>query len=146
MSAALIRPASPADYSGLLALLDEAGLPKDDLTGARLDGFLVLARGGRLEGAVGLERYGPVALLRSLAVAAKLRGAGMGRRLVDALETRAREAGVEQLWLLTTTADGFFARLGYARADRADAPDAIRGSSEFAGLCPASAICMTKRL
>lgn len=63
-----------------------------------------------------------------------------------AAEARARSHGVQQLCLLTTTAERFFERLGYERADREAAPTAIRGTSEFTSLCPASAAFMRKRL
>jgi hypothetical protein len=36
--------------------------------------------------------------------------------------------------------------LGYQRADRDAAPAAIRSTSEFTSLCPASAVFLRKRL
>ena len=58
----------------------------------------------------------------------------------------AGEAGVETLYLLTTTAPEFFGERGYAEVNREEAPEAIRGSTEFADLCPTTATCMRKRL
>jgi amino-acid N-acetyltransferase len=80
------------------------------------------------------------ALLRSLAVAAHHRGAGLGRKLVAAAEARTRSHGVQELCLLTTTAERFFEGLGYERTDREAAPASIRGTSEFTSPCPASGI------
>jgi amino-acid N-acetyltransferase len=54
--------------------------------------------------------------------------------------------GVETLLLLTTTAERFFARRGYAVGPRDAAPLEIRQTPEFAGLCPSSSVCMRKRL
>jgi amino-acid N-acetyltransferase len=48
------------------------------------------------------------------------------------------------LYLLTTTAREFFAGRGYRAIDRADAPERIRGTTEFSDLCPASATAMVK--
>ena len=70
------------------------------------------------QGIVGLERFGSVALLRSLAVAAELRGTGVGKALVAAAEEYAQTKNVQTLYLLTTTAADFFARLGYAPLPR----------------------------
>lgn len=127
-------------------LLAQSHLPTADLTPALLQHFLAYGTAEDPAGVVGLELHGPVALLRSLAVAAHDRGAGLGRRLVAAAEARARLHGVQELCLLTTTAERFFERLGYERADREAAPAAIRGTSEFTSLCPASAAFMRKRL
>jgi amino-acid N-acetyltransferase len=54
--------------------------------------------------------------------------------------------GVRELFLLTTTAEPIFARWGFRRVDRAEAPPAIRESREFASLCPASAVFMARRV
>jgi amino-acid N-acetyltransferase len=47
---------------------------------------------------------------------------------------------------LTTTAESFFAKHGYQRAARESAPAAIRGTREFAGICPASSTFMLRHL
>ena len=58
---------------------------------------------------------------------------------------RAR-CGMDQLVLLTQTAEPFFATRGYAVIAREAAPAAVRRSAEFRSICPASAICMTRQL
>jgi amino-acid N-acetyltransferase len=75
-----------------------------------------------------------------------MRGRGCGRRLVAEAEQYAARNGVQSLYLLTTTAEEFFRRLGYVRIDRASAPEAIRQTSEFSGLCPSSSAVMMKAL
>lgn len=58
-------------------------------------------------------------LLRSLAVVHARRGRRLGARLVACVEQQARSAGYPNVTLLTTTAERFFAGLGYARVERA---------------------------
>jgi hypothetical protein len=53
---------------------------------------------------------------------------------------------MEKASLPTTAASDFFVRYGYRVVDRGSAPDAIRGATQFAELCPASAAFMTKTL
>lgn len=144
----MTAPASPtaADWRRVLDLLRSAGLPTADLDDAHRDRFLAVRDGVAVVGCVAVEPYGEAGLLRSLAVAADARGRGLGARLVDAAEARARAAGLRTLYLLTTTAAPFFETRGYAAADRSDVPDAVRQSAEFAGVCPASAVCMGKLL
>jgi amino-acid N-acetyltransferase len=138
--------ARPADFSAIVRLLADAALPHDDLTPEHLRHFLVLRDGDGIAGVVGMEVAEDAGLLRSLAVPEARRGGGRASRLVEALEAHARAAGIRTLYLLTTTAEGFFARRGYASADRTAVPDAIAATPEFRGICPASAACMAKAL
>jgi amino-acid N-acetyltransferase len=101
---------------------------------------------GQVLGCIGLERYGDIGLLRSLAVQEHAKGQGWGKALVEKLEAQAKQQGIEQLVLLTETADQFFAKLGYLRIDRNDVPESVKRSSEFAHVCPASAVVMIKKL
>lgn len=137
---------TPAEWPAVLALLRASALPTADLADADRERFVVARRGGGVVGCVAVEPYGDAGLLRSLAVAPEARGTGLGRRLVAAAEDAARAAGLQELVLLTTTAAPFFASLGWAPVDRADVSEALRASSEFAGLCPASAACLGKAL
>jgi amino-acid N-acetyltransferase len=127
-------------------LLSESGLPFEDITAQHLKNFFGCGSGSELKGLVGLEVYGDVALLRSLAVTAERRGWGLGSKLVEHAEGYAREKGVASLYLLTTTAEAFFLRRGYARIPREDAPAAIKGTKEFSGICPVSSAFMVKHL
>jgi amino-acid N-acetyltransferase len=127
-------------------LLSESGLPIEDITTQHLHHFFGCGSGLELEGLVGLELYGDVALLRSLAVASSKRGTGVGSGLVAHAERHARDQGVQSLYLLTTTAEQFFLRRGYARVPRDEAPAAIKGTKEFSGICPSSSAFMVKQL
>lgn len=141
-----IRRCGPGDEPAVLSLLAAAGLTTGDLEGAAMGGFLVAAGDDGLVGVAGIEAFGTEGLLRSVAVAPAARGKGLGAALVAAAEAHAMLAGLRALYLLTTTAPEFFARLGYERVDRDEAPPGIAGSAEFARLCPASAACMRKYL
>jgi amino-acid N-acetyltransferase len=141
-----IQPAAPRHLDGIRQLLSASSLPDEDLTPAHLEHFFVAEEGETLVGVVGMERYGDVALLRSLAVSAPHRGEGVGRRLTDAIEQHARREGVHELYLLTTTAAGYFEQRGYRRIEREGMPRAIQTTEEAARLCPSSATCMRKRV
>lgn len=128
------------------ALLTEAGLQVSDLSGSASLHLLGVREGGRLVGLVGIEAYGSVGLLRSLAVTPVRRNAGLGVGLVSNAEALAAARGIRTLYLLTITAAGFFARLGYGVIPRSEAPAAIAATTQFMGLCPASATFMRKGL
>lgn len=124
--------------------LVEASLPTSDLAEHHLS--LVAERDAQAVGAVGLERYGATALLRSLVVVPSAQRQGVARALIDALEKDAKADGVEELWLLTTDKSRFFQGLGYVLQSRERAPGTIRSSREFSVLCPSDATLMSKVL
>ena len=141
-----ITGARASDHGAIVRLLDAADLPYRDVTPAMLAHFLVVWREGELCGVIGLEPFPRVGLLRSLAVAGTERGRGLGIALTRALERHARDLGIEELYLLTTTADRFFGKLGYRQVPRGDAPAEIRGTTEFRELCAESSVLMARGL
>jgi amino-acid N-acetyltransferase len=126
-------------------LLAQCGLPNADI-GPHLEHFTLAWADGELAGVVGLELLAPHALLRSLAVAPDFRGRGLARALCAHAAELARQRGARELYLLTTTAEGFFGKLGYAVVARGGVPATVRGTEEFRALCPASAVCMSLRI
>jgi N-acetylglutamate synthase-like GNAT family acetyltransferase/uncharacterized damage-inducible protein DinB len=140
----VIAGAAPADLDPVRRLLGAAALPHGDIVAAMLEHFLVARRGAELIGVIGLEPLGEVGLLRSAAVAAPHRGVGLGVALARAIEQHARAVGVRRLYLLTTTAEGFFDRLGYRTVPRPEAPAAIRDTTEYRELCASTSVCMVK--
>jgi amino-acid N-acetyltransferase len=140
-----IEPATPDDMPDVLALLDRHGLPRDGVR-ARVATMVVARDRSTLVGVAALELYSADALLRSVAVDAGYQGQRIGHRLTEAALDMARNHGVATVFLLTTTAEGFFPRLGFEPISRADVPDSVRTSIEFQSACPASAIVMRKRL
>ena len=138
-----LRAARPDDWPGVEALLRACALPIDGAADHLAD-FVVADVAGRVVAVAGLETHGVAdGLLRSVAVSADVRSAGLGRALVDAVERLARGRALQRLHLLTTTAAPYFARRGFVARDRAHAPASLQASAEFRGACPASATYMS---
>ena len=140
-----IEAARPGDRDAILELLDRVRLPKDGL-GAELPTAVVARRDGDVIGSALLEIYEGGALLRSVAVDPSAQRMGLGERLTAAAIARARELHIPAVYLLTTTAEQFFPRFGFAPITRDDVPATVRESVEFRSACPASAIVMKKIL
>lgn len=130
----------------ILALLAACDLPVSDIGTSQPPQFFGMRDEARLVALVGLERFGNVALLRSLAVAPSHRGLGLAAQLVAFIEQHARAQGADHLFLLTTSASALFAKLGYLPTARSAAPPAIQATAQFSGLCPASSAFMGKAL
>jgi amino-acid N-acetyltransferase len=141
-----IATAGPADLPAVIELLRASGLPHRDVTATLLAHYLLAKGDSALVGVVGLEPLGDAGLLRSLAVVAAHRGRGLGIELTRALEHHARDLGITRLYLLTTTAEKFFGKLGYRAIPREDAPPSIQGTTEYRELCSSTSICMVKTL
>lgn len=132
--------------AGAIRLLESAGLPVADVTAYHMTHFFCVGSLTAPRGMVGVELHGSDALLRSLVVVPELRSTGLGTTLVEHVERHARAQGARTLYLLTTTAEGFFRSRGYVATPRDSAPSSIRSTAEFAGLCPASSAFLSKRL
>jgi len=132
--------------SSVTELLSDSALPIVDITTEHLKHFFGCGKEQAIDGVVGLELYGQVALLRSLAIASRRRRQGLGTRMVEHAECYADSKGVRSLFLLTATAEEFFSRIGYCRTSREQAPNAIRATKEFSGICPSCSTFMVKHL
>jgi N-acetylglutamate synthase-like GNAT family acetyltransferase len=141
-----IDKATKQDRPDIEALLSRAKLPTADLFDEMLKDFLVFREGEFLIGAVGLQRSGSSALLRSLVVKPEAQGKGVAIKMLAAIESHARSLKLHELHLLTTDAKDYFERHGYVVCDRSEAPQEIRSTAQFSGLCPASSTFMSKRL
>ncbi|TBW34286.1 GNAT family N-acetyltransferase [Siculibacillus lacustris] len=143
MSAALVAilPDDPAFTAALAA----EGLPTADL-GEADRRFFALSDGAAPRAWIGIEGSGEDRLLRSLVVPPQGRRSGAARAAVAAAERLAAADGARRLWLLTTTAAAVFDRLGWVRRPRAEAPASIAATGQFATLCPASAVLMSREL
>jgi amino-acid N-acetyltransferase len=140
-----VRTAKAEDLPRVLSLLGRAELPTAGVADA-LPHFIVAESDGGLVGVVGLELYADSALLRSAAVEESWRGSGIGRVLVEQALDLARHRGVEDVYLLTTTAEHYFPKFGFACVSRESVADGVRSSVEFQTACPASATVMRKNL
>jgi amino-acid N-acetyltransferase len=141
-----IEHAEPGDLTSIITLLDRCGLPEAGL-GVHMSTLLFTAKqDGRLLGCAAVELYGRDALLRSLAVAEDARGRGLGDRLVQSGLDAACRLGVTAVYLLTDTAEAFFARRGFGRIERAEVPAALTRSAEFSYAGCSDAAVMVRRV
>ena len=141
----MFGPVDAAALREIKTLLEAAKLPVDDLESDEVS-LVAGTIDGALAGAIGIETYGSIALLRSLVVCPGRQKSGLGRLLVEHLENRARAAGTTDMYLLTETATDYFRRLGYVLIDREQVPEAIRATRQFSSLCPDSADLLHKTL
>ena len=125
----------------MLALVKRCELLETGVAEA-IDEFFVARRDEALVGCAGLEVYGELGLLRSVAVEPSLRTVGLGTKLVASVATLARARGLRELFLLTTTAPRFFERRGFTSVPRSSVPSEIAGSWEFRVGCPQTALAM----
>lgn len=140
-----VTVATTATLDTVTELLRAAALPADGIE--QLGETLWVARDGdEIAGCVALEIHGDDALLRSLCVAPERRGAGVGDLLVRVAVEQAAARRLRGLYLLTTTAADYFPRHGFRRIARVAVPAAVRGSAEFTGLCPESAVVMARQV
>jgi amino-acid N-acetyltransferase len=138
--------APESNLQDVVSLLEVCSLPVADISPGSSVQFFGIRSDGTLIAVVGLELYPSVGLLRSLAVAPSFRGQNFARALVGFAESFAASHGIKSLFLLTTTAERFFLALGYAPASRSYAPTAIRATSQFSNLCPASSAFLSRHV
>lgn len=143
-----ISAASVEDEIKIKGIIAAGGLYHQDITPSHLQHFLVSKDNfnSTVTGVVGLELKNNTALLRSLAVIEPQRSKGLATQLVREIEKYARSQQIDTLYLLTLTAERFFAKQGYRKTDRQSAPPEIQDTAEFNKLCPQTAVCMKKQL
>jgi N-acetylglutamate synthase-like GNAT family acetyltransferase/protein-tyrosine-phosphatase len=137
------EPAAGGDYEEIRSIIAASLLPSRTV-GMPNQRFILARSDGRVIGCAGLEVYGADGQVRSLAVDWTRRNAGLGTRLHERLLQEAVLSGVRRLYVITATAEEFFARHGWKRVPLEEVPPAIRASEEFATLAPASAASMTR--
>lgn len=133
------------DDPQLVTRLEAAKLPTSDLSTAD-QFFFVFTDASRAIGCGGFLLAGEHALMRSIVVDDDRRGTGAGAAILERLIVAAEIRGARHIWLLTTNADGFFARHGFNQVARAEAPPAIAATPQFSGVCPGSAAFMHRSL
>jgi protein-tyrosine-phosphatase/N-acetylglutamate synthase-like GNAT family acetyltransferase len=138
-----IAPAGPGDRTSIEALLRDSDLPLD---GYDDTSFAVARIAGELAGVAGIERHGAHSLLRSVAVSPAHRRHGLAEALVADRIAWARGDGTGSVSLLTTGADRYFERLGFARIDRAELAVQVSGSRQLTIPMCSTAVAMTLQL
>ena len=141
----MILAADQNDLPGVRRLLEAQHLPLEGVD-EHVATMVVARSGSQVVGAAAVELYAEGALLRSVAVDPTQQGQGLGHRLTEAALNVARDRGSRTAFLLTTTAERFFPKLGFEPISRDDVPASVQASVEFQSACPASAIVMRKQL
>jgi N-acetylglutamate synthase-like GNAT family acetyltransferase/protein-tyrosine-phosphatase len=137
------EPAAGGDLEAIRGLLAASLLPSRDI-GLRNQRFIVARQNGKIVGCAGLEVYGHDGQVRSIAVDWTRRTAGLGTRLHERLLQEAVLCDVRRLFVITATAEDFFARHGYSKVRLDEVPAEIRASEEFRMHSPASAATMSR--
>jgi amino-acid N-acetyltransferase len=141
----IIKKATSADADKIKLVLKNTNLPYKDID-SHLENFFFLEKCGEIIGTAGLEVYGEVALLRSLAVIKEYQNKRLGQKLYQNIFIKALSLNIKEIYLLTETAEKFFARKGFKKISRDSAPATIQHTNEFRILCPDSAVCMVINL
>lgn len=141
----VIQAATRQDLPAVRRLLTSQNLPVDGVD-EHVSTMVVAKSEGAVVGAAAVEIYAGGALLRSVVVDPAVRGQGLGHRLSEAALAIAKARGVPTAFLLTTTAETFFPRLGFELVPRDEVPQSVQASIEFRSACPASAVAMRKSL
>ncbi|HUH06643.1 MAG TPA: GNAT family N-acetyltransferase [Egibacteraceae bacterium] len=136
-------PASVGHLPAILQLLESEGLPVQGLGRATL---WVVDDSRGLVAVVGLEALGSVGLLRSLCVAPRRRGTGMGGTLIEHVAAAAEQRGVTDLFLLTTDRARFFERRGFTQVELDQAPRELDRFQEYREQCPGDAALLHRLL
>ena len=138
-----IGPASGGDLAAIKQLLVASLLPSRDVGGAN-QRFIAASESGRLIGCAGLQVAGPDGLVRSMAVDWTRRNAGLGSRLHARLLFEAALAGVRTLYVVTSTAEDFFAGHGFRKIAAHAVPPELQRSEEFAAFVPGGSAVMAR--
>ena len=140
-----IEKLNKTQISFALKLLKENSLPYSDIEYKSVQLYSI-QKDDQTIGIIGFEQYGKHGLLRSFVIEAQYRSKGLGAQVLSDFEKLVSELGISELYLLTTTANKFFARNGFEVFDRKAVPQLIATTTEFDSICPASAVCMRKIL
>ncbi len=144
---ASIRPATDADSAGVIAVISRAYAeypgcildvdgeePTLKTPASSYDRFWVVEEGGHVGGCVGLA-LGDPAELKKLYLDARLRGFGLGRKLIALVEEAARATGAQriELWSDTRfkTAHAVYERCGYRKTGSTRDLHDLSNSTEF---------------
>jgi amino-acid N-acetyltransferase len=135
------RFAKKEDFENIISLLKENELPIVVIDLIKIK-FILAETENQLVGCIGVEPYEKEGLLRSLAVNINYRNSGVGNNLLQYLISFAKELGIIDLHLLTTTAESYFLSKNFVKSNREIAPTSIKNTLEFSSLCPSSSSYM----
>lgn len=125
---------------GLKAALMDAQLPTDDVEDHGRTFFRALSADDQIVGFSGVERCGDDYLLRSVVVLPNHRGQNLGHSVVEQTLKRLDSGG--EVFLATTSAAPFFARIEFSEVQRDSVPAAVLATRQLSSICPSSATIM----
>ncbi len=140
-----IQAATTSDYQAVCELLLKHKLPTEDINQG-LAHFFIVKQHGLPVGVIGMELYSEYGLLRSMATDPAYRNNGIASSLVAELFNYGKRLGLKEMYLLTETAENYFAKKGFQKINREETPTAIKQSAEFSHLCPSTAVVMKKEI
>jgi len=133
VGAVTLTPALPGDLHTILDLVRAVHLPPEGIA-ETIAYFWVAREGERIIGTVGLEVYDDLAFLRSLAVTPARQHTGLGSALTETALAYLTTRQFRAVYLLTTTAETFFARHDFYLLVRDEVPTSAQQSVEFQGV------------
>lgn len=145
MSMPTFHPALQSDLHDIQRLLKGSNLPFEDVE-EHLSNFVVAREDEITVGLAGLEIHGKAGLLRSVVVAESHRNKGLGSMLYDHVVSQARQKGLRELSLLTTTAEKFFGKKGFRKIEEQAIPQYVKSTKEYQVYCASTAVCMRKKI
>lgn len=135
-----LRRATQTDFPKIARFLTENELPTNGVQ-KFIENFVIAADDSdSWIGVAGLEVYGKSGLMRSVAVDRQFRGLHHGRTLVNAVLNDAGAKGIENVYLLTDSAEGYFKRLGFEVVKREDVDEEVKESPEFTEICETATV------
>src|SRR4029450_12853704 len=108
----VIHAADASDLPAVRRLLETQHLPLDGIDD-HVSTMVVARDGSGVVGAAAVELYADGALLRSVVVSPRAQGQGLGHLLTEAALEIAKRRNLKAAFLLTTTAERFFPKLGF---------------------------------
>ena len=135
------KQAYSSDLTKIIELLETYDLPTSDCKD-HISNFIVAENKNTIVGVGGFEICGNLGLVRSFAVRQSDKNQGVAEQIFNLLKAKAKESGINQFYLLTTTASKYFKGLGFTNCNRDDVPNSIKATKQFNGLCPSSAVVM----
>jgi amino-acid N-acetyltransferase len=133
-----LRAAKMEDVVGILELLkplEDNGIlvrRSREVLETEIDRFRILVKDGMVLGCAALYTYDDtMAELACVAIHNDYRGGDRGDRLLNTLETEAKNQGIKQLFVLTTQTALWFEERGFKKANIEDLPSEKQGMYNF---------------
>ena len=141
-----IRQATVDDLPKVNELLMSAGLPTAGVEANIIHFLLAMSKDNELLAVIGMERAGSYGLLRSLAVTPVSRKQGIAAQLITTALSKAQSSGVQEMYLLTETAEKYLSRFGFVKVLRSEIPNSLLNESELISACLGCSTCMRLEL